>query len=158
MKTGLRTALAAVILAVVLISLSIHFYRRWDASVIHVSGKTIPVSERYVDLSNRDHLSLVPLKRLASVQALNLGQCNIPDLSELQGLDTLNELYLNDNKIKDISPLSELRALTTLDIRGNQVVDLAPLAEMGAMSILNLSGNPIHDLTPLSSHARSLEA
>ncbi len=84
---------------------------------------------------------------LSSIGNLDLSNCNIKDLEEIQLFTHLNWLDLSNNEIKDISPLAELTQLITVDLSNNEIKDISPLAELTQLITVDLSNNNISDIS-----------
>jgi Leucine Rich repeats (2 copies) len=115
------------------------------------------------DYSEIKRLTRLPpeLKRLTSLQSLDLSQCILlsGDLSPLANLTLLRSLNLNGCKQidGDISPLADL-SLGLLYLEGIPINDLFPLTDLTALGWLYLDGClSLRRFTPLESPAPYVE-
>jgi len=92
---------------------------------------------------------LTGLEYFANLQALDLTNQAVTDLTPLAGLQKLKRLVLSSGQLEDISPLMELYNLQYLDFNGDGVTDLAPLEDLKELQTLKAAYNLITDLTPL---------
>ena len=120
------------------------------------TGGRRPAKIEALDLSNRGLADLSPLSGLTDLEALDLSGNRIADLSPLSALPGLERLDLGGNAVADLSALAGLAGLRVLDLSGNAVADLSPLAALASLRRLDLSGNRVVDIRPLS-ELRGLE-
>ncbi len=86
---------------------------------------------------------------LLNERELELGDCNISDLTPLATLKELTHLWLYCNDISDLTPLQGLVNLTHLDLNINQISNIAPLNKLTKLNILLLGENKINNISPL---------
>jgi|GEM_PF-4308865 len=111
-------------------------------------GKIVAMS--FYDCFLKDLGKIVPsLKKLEYLTQLNIGNCDITDLSLLKELKNLTKIDIFGNDVVDISPLKELRNLTELFANSNQIVDISVLSELRGLTKLALDCNEIVDISPL---------
>jgi Leucine-rich repeat (LRR) protein len=97
------------------------------------------------------HPALAPLRRLDSLEDLELAGNRIADVTPLRALNNLRTLDLRGNRVTDISPLAGLTALTLLDLRDNDIADLAPLSGLTELAYLNIHSNAqVRSVQPLA--------
>ena len=84
------------------------------------------------------------------MEALELYNNNISDISSLAGMVNLTRLYIYDNSVSDLSPLTEKINLQDLAIGDNSVSDLSPLAGSVHLVRLELYNNNISDISSLA--------
>lgn len=87
---------------------------------------------------------------LASIETLDLSDCEMNDLSFLRYATGLKSLILESNGISDLRPLSELRSLRFLSLDDNMISDLSLLSGLLSLETLSLYDNLVSDLAPLS--------
>lgn len=114
---------------------------RTDAQVFSILGKM-----KYMDLTSE---ALSPLFRYCTdMRALDLGHCNISDLSEMTHMKHLHTLILADNSVKDVSPLAQLPELNYIEIQYNKIKDATPFGELANLEDLYIVEN--HGLKNIS--------
>jgi serine/threonine-protein kinase len=83
-----------------------------------------------VSIDSRNLKNLEPFKKLAaSLQELNIPQCQADNLAPLLALSRLRRLNLSDSSIVDLTPLKDLK-LDALVLNNTRVKDLFPLRNM----------------------------
>ena len=97
--------------------------------------------------------NLIPLSNLTQLKSIDLGGCQIIDVTPLANLQ-LEWLSLNGNQIVNVSPLANLTQLKELWIKDNQIVNVIPLADLIQLEVLSLDGNQIVDVSPLANLTR----
>lgn len=85
------------------------------------------------------------------------GGKGLENISVLANLTNLEAVELRNNLIRDITPLAGLTNLNYLDVSNNLIADLSPLAGLTKLSELYVSDNLVRDYTPLSGIAPNLE-
>jgi internalin A len=120
------------------------YYHENNSYAIDESGRLTGLNLNECQLTD-----LSPLQGLSRLTRLSLRDNQLTGLSPLQGLSRLNVLDLGDNQLTDLSPLQGLSQLTKLYLRNNQLTDLSPLYGLRQLTGLNLSGNQLTDLSPL---------
>ncbi len=116
-------------------------------------------------------LTLEPMRRIARLDYLNVGNTGIVDLSPIARAPRLRDLIVRDNKIDLVSlapaerleelymercgvssliGLAHCRALRELHAEDNHVDDLRPLAELTELRVLDLAGNEVSSLAALA--------
>ena len=120
----------------------------WERDIEDLTGLEHAPNLRFVYLTSNPIANLDSLTDLGLIK-LDLGNCNISDVSLLSGLTTLKSLRLYRNRIKDVSPLANLTNLTELWLQHNRIVDVRPLAALTRLESLNLQNNRIVDHSPL---------
>lgn len=94
--------------------------------------------------------STIPEELHERIVALDIGGCNLKDISFLEKYNNLRLLHLADNNIKDLSPLEGKAEIGNLYLNNNEIEDIGPLASLSSLKKLSASGNKISDLTPIS--------
>lgn len=129
--------------------------------------ETLDLSGCRFDAEELKHLAVMP-----ALQDLNISDCSLSTIADLENavglhklnasgntlrnLDvlatmvTLRELNLQHNAVTQLTALKNLAQLETLDISFNQVDDLSPLSGCGSLTWLDASNNQIRRLAPLS--------
>ena len=103
-----------------------------------------------LDLSGNQYIqNIEPLTQLSSLQALNLSNTNVTDLSPIRNLTELVELNLANTKLQDISALKYSDKLVRLNINGTAVDDIQVLERMTRLENLEMKGTNVTDFTPL---------
>src|SRR5687768_13433626 len=104
-----------------------------------------------LDLSGNQFIqNIEPLTQLSSLQALNLSNTNVTDLSPIRNLTELVELNLSNTKLQDISALKYSDKLARLNINGTAVDDIQVLERMTRLENLEMKGTNVTDFMPLS--------
>lgn len=75
--------------------------------------------------------------------------CDVCDITFLNGLVKLDSLILERTAVQDLSPLKGLANLKRINLTDSPVSDLGPLAEVSNLQYLNLTGTAVSDLDPL---------
>lgn len=118
------------------------------SDVTHLGGLT---SLQTLDLSENDLISSVAsLGQLPGLASLDVGGCQVTDLSGLGGSGSLTTLVVDNNQINDISGLAALTGLTTLDVSNNLVSDITALAGMTGLGELDLGNNQVPSLAVIA--------
>ena len=94
--------------------------------------------------------TFAPLRYCKDLMMLDLGHCDITDISFISGMEHLRVLILADNEITDLSPLAGLQELEYVEVFLNKIRDFSPLANKPRLVDLNIYYNPIQDLSPLA--------
>ena len=117
---------------------------RTDAQVFSILGKM-----KYNDLTSE---AFSPLFRYCTeLRALDLGHCNVSDLSEITNLKHLHTLILADNSVSDVSPLAELKELVYIEIQYNKIKDATPFGELPNLEDLYIVHNSgLRNITALA--------
>ena len=111
------------------------------------------------------------ISRLPQLNVLNLSECGLSTIADLEcapklthldlssntlrnldvlaGMENLQEVYLQHNAVTSLFSLSELKNLRTLDISYNSVTDLTPLAHCPDLTWLNAGNNSIESVEGL---------
>lgn len=103
--------------------------------------------------NNKNHYTsetFAPLRYCKDLMMLDLGHCDITDISFISGMEHLRVLILADNDITDISPLANLQELQYVELFLNKIRDFTPLANKPQLVDLNIYYNPIQDVAPLA--------
>lgn len=103
--------------------------------------------------NNKEHYTsetFAPLKYCTNLMMLDIGHCDVTDISFIAGMKHLKVLILADNDITDLSPLADKEELEFVEIFLNKVSDLTPLANKPHLLDLNIYYNPVTDLSPLA--------
>ncbi|MEI3894833.1 MULTISPECIES: leucine-rich repeat domain-containing protein [Bacillus] len=100
-----------------------------------------------LDESNVKDIS--PVSSLKKLKTMKLYLNPIENIEPISQLEKLQFLTLRDNKISDLTPLSQLKKVKALDLIGNEITDIKPLFSMDSVTKLYLSNNKISDLTDL---------
>lgn len=103
----------------------------------------LPLNTKFLYLEFNGIKIIPPLKKLAILKGLNLGDNNISDISGLSLAVNLTSLTLSFNAISDISALSKLESLIDLSLDNNRISDITPLKNLTNLKRLWLHGNPI---------------
>lgn len=106
--------------------------------------------------NNKEHYTsqtFAPLKYCTDLMMLDLGHCDITDISFIAGMKHLKVLILADNDITDISVLADKDELEYVELFLNKISDLTPLANKPRLLDLNIYYNPVRDLSPLATDA-----
>lgn len=120
------------------------FAVRTDAQVFSTLAKT-----KYHELNSE---TLSPLFRYCTeLRALDLGHCELTDISEITNLKHLHTLILAANSISDVSPIAELKELVYIEIQYNKIKDATPFGELPNLEDLYIVHNPgLRNITALS--------
>ncbi|RKU39376.1 hypothetical protein C6496_01175 [Candidatus Poribacteria bacterium] len=102
-----------------------------------------------LDLGACQIANISPLANLRNLKILRLDSNLIGDMVPLSNLMMLTELGLADNRIAEISSLANLRNLKILRLHYNQIQDIAALANLTNLSELWLTSNRVEDISPL---------
>ncbi|MEZ4442554.1 MAG: hypothetical protein R3B72_25900 [Polyangiaceae bacterium] len=122
--------------------------------------KDTPVAEAFAFLAEARGLRRLRLRDtpfddlrliagLRELEALDLTNAPIRDLSPLRSLPKLRRLVLHGTHVSDIRPLRALRGLEELDLARTGIRDVTPLARLTNLRRLQLEGNFFRDLEPL---------
>lgn len=103
--------------------------------------------------NNKEHYTSAtfePLKYCTDLMMLDIGHCDVTDISFIASMKHLRVLILADNEITDISVLSDKNELEYVELFLNKISDLTPLADKPNLLDLNIYYNPVKDLSPLA--------
>ena len=103
--------------------------------------------------NNKEHYTsetFAPLKYCTNLMMLDIGHCDVTDISFIAGMKHLKVLILADNAITDLSVLADKEELEFVEIFLNKISDLTPLANKPHLLDLNIYYNPVTDLSPLA--------
>ena len=103
--------------------------------------------------NNKEHYTsetFQVLKYCTDLQMLDIGHCDVTDISFIAGMKHLKVLILADNEITDISVLADKDELEYVELFLNKITDLTPLANKPALMDLNIYYNRPQDLSPLA--------
>ncbi len=118
------------------------------SDVTYLGGLT---SLQTLDLSENDLISSVAsLGQLPGLASLDVGGCQVTDLSGLGGSGSLTTLVVDNNQINDITGLAALTGLTSLDVSNNLVSDITALSGMTGLLELNLGNNQVTSLDTIA--------
>ncbi|EJQ90693.1 hypothetical protein IGW_04225, partial [Bacillus cereus ISP3191] len=95
--------------------------------------------------------SLEGLQYMVNLEAFELHESNVKDISPISSLKKLKTMKLYLNPIENIEPISQLEKLQFLTLRDNKISDLTPLSQLKKVKVLDLIGNEITDIKPLFS-------
>lgn len=85
---------------------------------------------KFVQLVRTNLTTLAGFENLHRLEALNIWEAPVSDLSPIADLSVLEELRFNDTPVSDISSLVSLPLLRSLDVSNTQVSDLSPLQRL----------------------------
>ena len=94
--------------------------------------------------------SLEGIQYLTSVNAIELQNHSISDLTPLENLTTLRFLDLYGNGITDIAPIANLTNLVDLKIGLNNITNISSLMNLSNLIDFNFGGNGISDISVLA--------
>lgn len=120
-----------------------------DLEACAVSDVT-PVAELdrllYLDLSGNEICDISPLADMNLIKELNLADNPIEDPAQLEKLVIrLEALNMDNTGIEDITFLAGTRYLKKLSLKNNQIKEFTALRESEHLTELDISGNPIED-------------
>ncbi len=106
---------------------------------LDLSGSTFPSEE------------LAVLATLPSLKNLNISNCSLSTIADLEGAKNLAFLNLSNNTLRNLEALSSMESLIELNLKHNAVTKLNALSSLQNLQTLDISYNEIPDLEPLSS-------
>lgn len=153
-KSFLVTVLA---LAPVMSILSVYAENQNEEPIVGWADSTLTLAEVFVDknlakgvaekLYGSEEIEVpVTLEELATIQALDVENKNIQELSGIEYLRNLTTLNLRTNQIRDISAVSNLVELKLLDLTNNAVSTIDPLSKMTNLEALFIDNNQLSNL------------
>ncbi len=90
---------------------------------------------------------ILKTKKSSNRTKLNLNQCSLTDIEkdipELFELENLDSLDLSNNKLKNISGLSKLKNLKVLNLACNNITDISELSKLLNLKVLHIYCNYI---------------
>ena len=86
---------------------------------------------------------------LFSLTRLSARGFDITHLHGIQYLKNIQALDLSDNQLVDISPLMALPNIQLLDLENNKIINIKPLSSLSHLKYLVLNLNKISDISPL---------
>lgn len=106
----------------------------------------------YLDLTGcaptRDELAIIAA--LPNLTALNLSDCGLSSIANLEGAARLQSLDLRENSIRNLSIITSMTSLKTLYLQNNAVTGLDALSGMVSLETLDISYNSVTDTSPLT--------
>lgn len=84
--------------------------------------------------------NLEKIKELDELEIITLNNCNLRDISFLEGNRSIYSICFSENLIKDITPLATMEQLTRVSLQDNPVKDITPLEGLEDLSYLELFG------------------
>ncbi|MCD2260019.1 COR domain-containing protein [Psychroserpens luteolus] len=97
-------------------------------------------------ISNDQIKDFSPIKYIAKLDSLSLGNCGISNIDFLKGLNFSYRLDLQDNSIIDINALDTHKHLTQLNLSNNRIQNIESLKDLKQLNQLQLQENPIETL------------
>ncbi|CAL5988652.1 leucine-rich_repeat domain-containing protein [Hexamita inflata] len=92
---------------------------------------------------------LSEIQYLTHINALDISNCDITDISFLQSLQSIQMLCFQANLLCDISPLSKLTTITTIFLQYNKLQDISPLGSLVNLIELKIGYNQVTDISAL---------
>ena len=128
------------------------------AAISETLGKTLGVAITAEDMATlidlyveeMDIQSLEGLQFAANLEALELHDNPIADLSPLSRLTTLKEIRLSGKSFSDLSPLAGLINLEGVGFWKTSVSDLSPLSGLTKLRWLDFGHSQVSDLSPVA--------
>ena len=109
------------------------------------------ISLESINFQSITHLPLRKINLSHNVKRMNnVETIRLSDISLLKKLTSLEELELRDNHIEDLTPLSRLTSLKVLDLRENKFKEVEAIKDLKELEELNLRDNDIQSIQPLS--------
>ena len=105
---------------------------------LNLTGSNFPAEE------------LAVIAKLPSLRELNLSNCGLSTIADLDGASSLTILNLASNTLRNLEVIGHMSALTELNLKHNAVTDLSALSSLRNLETLDLSYNSITDLSPLA--------
>ena len=105
---------------------------------LNLTGSNFPAEE------------LAVIAKLPSLRELNLSNCGLSTIADLDGASSLTVLNLASNTLRNLEVIGHMSALTELNLKHNAVTDLSALSSLRNLETLDLSYNSITDLSPLA--------
>ena len=105
---------------------------------LNLTGSNFPAEELSV------------IAKLPSLRELNLSNCGLSTIADLDGASSLTILNLASNTLRNLEVIGHMSALTELNLKHNAVTDLSALSSLRNLETLDLSYNSITDLSPLA--------
>ncbi len=102
------------------------------------------------DIENPEGLSGLKL------HYLSIQNCNLQDITFLEGMTDIEWLMLAAIPLEDISPLKNLHNLRELRLGETRVSDLTPLSGLSSLEYLDVTDTPVTDFTPVA-HVPTVE-
>jgi len=110
------------------------------------------VDTRSLDLSGNLNInSLKPLRKLTSLESLDISNTLVDNLFPIRNLIRLELLAASGTAITDIEPLVYSTRLRNLDISHTRVRSVSAVSNMRDLESLDISNTPVDSLYPVSS-------
>ena len=90
-----------------------------------------------------------PLSNLVNLKVLMFQKSRIRNLEPIKGLTKLEKLYIYDCKVTDIGPIKNLTNLKGLYIHCKEISDIGPIRQLTNLRKLELINTQIYDFEPL---------
>ena len=101
------------------------------------------------NLNNSPITDLTGLENAKNLKSLALGGNRISDITVLEQLPNLTEVYISNNQISDITPLLKLPNLIKLGLSNNPI-DISSVTKLTRLQSFNMRNSQIQDLTPFA--------
>lgn len=111
-------------------------------------------NDKIVQLDLSENKNLSNLSALATVENLNLSDCGITSLTEIDNIDGIKVLTLNDNEISSLDGAENLSRITTLSISNNKLTSLNGLEKLENLQSFNVANNQISSLDGVAKLAK----
>lgn len=89
--------------------------------------------------------SIEGIQYAKNLEAIDLSECEISDITQLKDLKKLKYIELDRNRITDVSPLANLTELEHLKLYNNLIRDISPLKTLTKLNYLDVHFNVDND-------------
>lgn len=122
-----------------------------DTTIAHLRSLTRLLDLEELDLRRCKQLtSLEGLENMGRLRLLQLGSCNVSELTPIARCTALTSIQATHNHIADTSPLLHLNLLETLNLYGNPTSNLYGLRHLTKLRELVLDKSQATDWSPVS--------
>lgn len=97
-------------------------------------------SLEFLNVSKTGITEIMPVKDMMNLQTLNISSCAILDLSPVSGLNNLQVLDISSTKISDITSITGLRNLRRLSLNNCVFADISPIYKLKRLEFLYAEG------------------
>ena len=102
-----------------------------------------------INVSGAQISNIEPLSELTNLKTLYLCSCKVSDLEPLKNLKNLQCLSFNSTRVSNLEPLKGLSDLRELSINETDVLDIEPLKGLINLQILDIGNTKVSDIEPL---------
>lgn len=121
-----------------------------DDQITNISGIEFCKFLEWINLSGSNIKDYSPLNSLVFLKGISMYNSILDNIGTYTKQDRIIQLDIGGCNISDISFIESFQNLRQIDLSSNQIIDVAPLAKLAHLYNIHISNNNINDLSPLS--------